>query len=161
MTPGLFDVPWFLWSGLAAALAALFAVVQIPRQTPHTVGITHFALRWFHSVTWLLLALSFLLRGLASAPPALASLVGVAGLGTYNTFQIALNHSRRTIAIDRRKQSGSGVIANCVAYRESFSDSLLTVIPVSRTRAGANRRRRCRDKCRPLPKNVLGGLLPT
>ena len=94
MTTGLFGVPWFAWAGLAVALAALFTVIQIPEQAPWTTGFTHLALRWFHSITWLLLALSFLLRGLASAPSAMANPVGMVGLGTYITFHIALNRSR-------------------------------------------------------------------
>jgi hypothetical protein len=94
MTTELLDVPWLVWSGLAAVLAALFTVVQIPKQTPHTVGFTHLALRWFHSITWLLLALSFLLRGLAPTAPASANLVAVAGLSTYVTFHIALSRAR-------------------------------------------------------------------
>ena len=94
MTTGLLGVPWLVWSGLAAVLAVFFTVVQIPKQTPHTVGFTHLALRWFHSITWLLLALSFLLRGLVPAAPTLANLVGVAGLGTYITFHIALSRAR-------------------------------------------------------------------
>lgn len=94
MISGLLDAPWFAWAGLAAALAAIFTVVQIPKQALHTTGFTHLALRWFHSITWLLLALSFSLRGVDSVPPALANLVGMAGLGTYITFHIALIRTR-------------------------------------------------------------------
>ena len=94
MTTGLFGVPWLTWAGLAAALSALFTVVQIPSETPRTIGFTHLALRWFHSITWLLLALSFLLRGLAPTALASANLVAVAGLSTYVTFHIALSRAR-------------------------------------------------------------------
>ena len=93
MTTGILDVPWLVWAGLAAALAALFTVVQIPKQTPHTAGFTHLALRWFHSITWLLLALSFLLRELTPTAPTLANLVGITALGAYITFHIALSRA--------------------------------------------------------------------
>lgn len=45
--------------------SALFTVIQISRQTPHTTVLTYLILRWAHSVTWLLLVLSFLIRALA------------------------------------------------------------------------------------------------
>jgi len=67
--------------------------VQIPKRTPHTVGFTHLALRWFHSITWLLLALSFLLRELTPTAPTLANLVGITALGAYITFHIALSRA--------------------------------------------------------------------
>ncbi len=72
MTDGFIGVSLFVWAGLAAGMAAMFTVIQIPMQTSHTTGLTHIVLRWFHSVTWILLALSFLVRG---AAPRLWSLV--------------------------------------------------------------------------------------
>jgi hypothetical protein len=86
MTSGYIGVSWFVWAVLAAVASALLTTIQIPKQTPHTAGLTHLTLRWFHSITWFLLALSFLLRGLRAGPPALADLVGIAGLGTYLAF---------------------------------------------------------------------------
>ena len=41
MTEGFFGVSWFVWAGLAAVLSVLFTRLQIPKQTPHTVGLTH------------------------------------------------------------------------------------------------------------------------
>jgi len=89
MTSGYIGVSWFVWAGLAAVAGALFTMIQIPKQTPNTVGLTHLALRWFHSITWFLLALSFLLRGLQAGPPAPADVIGIAGLGTYLAFLTA------------------------------------------------------------------------
>ena len=60
MTDGFLGISWFVWAALAAALAAMFTVIQIPKQTSQTTGFTHIVLRWFHSVTWDFLALSFL-----------------------------------------------------------------------------------------------------
>ena len=62
MTDGFLGISWFVWAALAAALAAVFTVIQIPKQTSQTTGFTHIVPRWFHSVTWDFLALSFLVR---------------------------------------------------------------------------------------------------
>ena len=88
-------VSWFAWAAVAAVLAALFTVVQIPKQTPLTTGPIHVVLRWFHSATWLLLATSFLLRGLAPGRPRLADAVALAGLGTYVAFRRAMSRTGR------------------------------------------------------------------
>ena len=81
------------WAG--GRRGALFTRIQIPKQTPHTAGLTHLALQWFHSITWFLLALSFLLRGLQAGPPVLADVIGLAGLGIYLAFLTAYVLSSR------------------------------------------------------------------
>ncbi|MDQ3870776.1 MAG: hypothetical protein M3301_04065, partial [Chloroflexota bacterium] len=65
MMAGFLGVSWFVCAGIAAAMAAMFTVIQIPKQTSRTTGLTYVVLRWFHSVTWLFLSLSFLVRGVA------------------------------------------------------------------------------------------------
>ena len=95
MTSGYMGVSWFVWAGLARVAGALFTRIQIPKQTPHTAGLTHLALQWFHSITWFLLALSFLLRGLQAGPPVLADVIGLAGLGIYFAFLTAYVLSSR------------------------------------------------------------------
>ncbi len=94
MTDGFIGVSWFVWAGLAAALAAMFTVIQIPKQTSQTTGLTHIVLRWFHSVTWILLAMSFLLRGAAPRLSSLADVIGLAGLGSYITFRSAISRTK-------------------------------------------------------------------
>lgn len=44
MTDGFIGVSWFVWAGLATALAAMFTVIQI-RSTAQTAGLTHIVLR--------------------------------------------------------------------------------------------------------------------
>ncbi|MDQ5874130.1 MAG: hypothetical protein M3526_01965 [Actinomycetota bacterium] len=97
MTEGFIGVSWFVWAGLACLLACMFTVFQIPKQTPQTTGFTYFVLRWFHSVTWLLVAISFLIRGLAPARSAIADAVGLAGLGAYIAFRLAASRTTRTL----------------------------------------------------------------
>ncbi len=94
MTDGFLGISWFVWAALAAALAALFTVIQIPKQTSHTTGFTHIVLRWFHSLTWVFLALSFLVRGAAPRLSAVADVVGLAGLGSYIAFRSAMSRTR-------------------------------------------------------------------
>ncbi|MBA3748305.1 MAG: hypothetical protein H0W96_12565 [Solirubrobacterales bacterium] len=95
MAAGFIGVSWLAWAGVAAVAALLFTVIQIPKQTPHTTGLTHFVLRWAHSITWLLLALSFLIRGLAPDLTTLADAVGLMGLGAYIAFRTAMTQTRR------------------------------------------------------------------
>ncbi|MDQ3848995.1 MAG: hypothetical protein M3296_00045 [Actinomycetota bacterium] len=92
---GFIGVSWLAWAAVAAVASALFTVIQIPRQTPHTTGPTHFILRWAHSITWLLLALSFLIRGLAPGLTGLADAVGLTALGAYIAFRTAIRQTSR------------------------------------------------------------------
>ncbi len=89
MAKSAWGVPWLVWAGLAAVVGALFTVFQIPDQTSQTVGITHFVLRWFHAITWFLLALSFLLRALSQRLSGVANVVALAGLAAYLGFWAA------------------------------------------------------------------------
>ncbi len=98
MADGFFGIPWFAWAGLAAVLGVLFTRFQIPKQTPQTVGLTHFALRWLHAMTWWLLAVSFLIRGLAPHQPGLADVVGYACLVAYVGFWSAFLRSRSLLS---------------------------------------------------------------
>jgi len=38
MAAGFIGVSWLAWAGVAAVASALFTVIQIPKQTPHTTG---------------------------------------------------------------------------------------------------------------------------
>ncbi len=90
MAEGGWGVPWLVWAGLAAVAGALFTVFQIPDQTSQTVGIIQFVLRWFHAITWFLLALSFLLRALSPRLSGVANVVALAGLAAYLGFWAAV-----------------------------------------------------------------------
>ena len=82
---------------MAAALAALFTVIQIPKQTSQMTGFTHLVLRWSHSVTWVFLALSFLARGAAPRQSAVADIIGLAGLGCYIAFRSTMSRTDRQL----------------------------------------------------------------
>ncbi len=91
---GFLEISWFVWAGVAVVLAGLFTVVQIPKQTPKTTGFTHLALRWFHSLAWLLLAISFFVRGAESDLATLADVIGLAGLVTYIAFRVEMSRTK-------------------------------------------------------------------
>jgi hypothetical protein len=40
MTDGFLGISWFVWAALAAAMAAMFTVIQLPKQTSQTAGFT-------------------------------------------------------------------------------------------------------------------------
>lgn len=94
MTDGFVGISWFVWAALAAALAALFTVFQLPKQTSQTTGFTYIVLRWFHSLTWVFLAISFLVRGTAPRLSAVADVIGLAGLGTYIAWRSTMSRTR-------------------------------------------------------------------
>lgn len=75
---------WLLWSGVAVLAAGLFTRLWPRRRAAglNPAGPRFLILRWGHAVVWLLLALSFALRGLgwaAGAEP-LSALAGLAYL---------------------------------------------------------------------------------
>ena len=95
MTDPFIGVSWFAWAGAAAALAAAFTVIQIPKQTPQTTGLTRLILRWFHSIAWLFLALSFLVRAVAADLSGLADAIGLMGLAAYIAFRVQMSRTKR------------------------------------------------------------------
>jgi hypothetical protein len=93
MTPGLLDLPWALWSGLAFTVAVLFTFVA--PGSSGTTGLRFVVLRWFHPLTWLLLALSALIRGFFVGASRPADLVAQLALVTYVVFLLAFVGARR------------------------------------------------------------------
>lgn len=92
---GFIGVSWLACAAGAAVASALFTVIQIPNQAPHTTGATYLTLRWAHSITWLLLALSFLIRGLAPDLTGLADAIGLTALAAYIAFRTAIRQTSR------------------------------------------------------------------
>ncbi len=94
MSEGFLGLSWFALAGIALVISALFTVIQVPKQTPNTIGLTHFALRWCHSLAWLLLAVSFVLRGVGSDLSGVADPVGWTALAAYVAFLVAISRTR-------------------------------------------------------------------
>lgn len=101
----LLGLPLFVW-GLACLALAIVWVIVWPRDHLTTTGGWQFViLRWFHALTWLLLAIAAfvayvdLLGGLGSA-----RLIAFAALIVYLIFISTLMRSRSANSNQRRSQ---------------------------------------------------------
>lgn len=63
MDTGFLNISWWIWGILALSVALIFAFF-IPQANKVNAlrGMTFIVVRWFHSLVWVLLALSFFLR---------------------------------------------------------------------------------------------------
>ena len=93
MAPGPLDLPWALWASFAFAVAALFAFVA--PGSSGTTGLRFVVLRWFHPLTWLLLALSAVMRGSLVDAARPADLVAQLALIMYVLFLLTFLRARR------------------------------------------------------------------
>lgn len=86
MNTGFLNIPFVVWGGLALLVAGIFAVV-VPgaKQVNAAAGWRFIIGRWFHSLVWLLLAVSLFMQatgdiGLQSLAGPVAALAGIAYL---------------------------------------------------------------------------------
>ncbi len=89
---GFLNIPWWVWGILALIIAGIF-VVFVPRREKvyQLQGITFIIVRWFHSLVWLLLAVSFFLRDAPSeAIGGLANPLATLGGLVYLIYMITL-----------------------------------------------------------------------
>ena len=87
---GFLNLPWFLWAILALAVAIIYSFVWPHKVVTVTTGFRFLVLRWAHALTWLLLALSFFLRGLSPSLNGAANWIALAGGLLYALFLIML-----------------------------------------------------------------------
>lgn len=83
MTSQFLGQSWAFWGLIALLIAAIFAVFVPARQRiMATSGFQFIIVRWFHSLVWLLLAISFFLRSAQSETAASIAdpLAGAAGI---------------------------------------------------------------------------------
>jgi hypothetical protein len=81
MSNGFLNLSWWAWSGLALLVALVFAAfVPAPERVYAASGFTFVVARWFHSLVWLLLSLSFALRAFESAAPLANPVAALAGV---------------------------------------------------------------------------------
>jgi hypothetical protein len=77
---------WFAWTTIAFLLAVTYYFVWPKHRAGAQGGFRFLVLRWAHALTWLLLALSFILRGLSPALNGAASFIAAAGGLVYLLF---------------------------------------------------------------------------
>ncbi len=86
MINGHLNSNWFTWTTIALILAVIYSFVWPKRRAGAAAGFRLLVLRWAHALTWLLLALNFLLRGLSPTLNGAANLVAAAGGLMYLLF---------------------------------------------------------------------------
>jgi hypothetical protein len=85
---GFLNVPWFFWALCALALSVLWIFVGPHTKLTDTQGLRSLVIRWGHSLTWLLLAVGFFLRGVSPGLTGAANVFAVAGGLVYALFII-------------------------------------------------------------------------
>ena len=88
MIKGFLNLPWFLWAGIALIIAVIYTFVWPHKEVANATGFRFFVLRWGHALTWLLLTINFLLRGIDPSLNGLASLIALAGGLMYLLFMV-------------------------------------------------------------------------
>ncbi|MEU4164053.1 hypothetical protein [Actinoplanes sp. NPDC026670] len=84
----LFGVPAFVWAALCLVLTVVWIFVWPSEQAGDTSGFTYVALRWAHSLTWLILAIAAIAAGLGA--PAAGRRIALLALPAYGAFLYAV-----------------------------------------------------------------------
>lgn len=88
MNKGFLNLPWLVWAGLALIVALVYSFIGIPKSAETAVGLRFFIIRWGHALTWVLLAINFILRGISPNLDGIANLVAGAGGVMYLLFMV-------------------------------------------------------------------------
>lgn len=86
MIKGFLNLPWFVWAAIALVIAVVFAFVWPQKEALEATGFRFFFIRWGHTLTWVLLAINFFLRGISPSLDGAANLVALAGGIVYILF---------------------------------------------------------------------------
>ncbi|MBL8077492.1 MAG: hypothetical protein JNM55_05990 [Anaerolineales bacterium] len=86
MIKGFLNLPWFVWAGIALVVAVIYTFVWPKDRIADLTGFRFLVLRWTHALTWYLLAVNFLLRGLDPKFSGIANLVAASGGLIYLLF---------------------------------------------------------------------------
>lgn len=86
MIEGFFGIPWFVWAAVALAIAVIYTFVWPRNAVAASTGFRFFVLRWGHALTWVLLGINFLLRGVSPNLNGAATLFALAGGAMYLLF---------------------------------------------------------------------------
>ena len=86
MIKGFFNIPYFAWAVVALIIAGIFVYVWPHKAVTEAAGFRYFVIRWGHALTWLLLAVSFFLRGIGPELNGGASFLALSGGLMYLLF---------------------------------------------------------------------------
>jgi hypothetical protein len=88
MIKGFLNISWFIWADLALIIAVIYSVLWPRKAANGGSGFRYLVLRWGHALTWILLAVSFLLRGLSTSLTATANFAALIGGLTFVLFLV-------------------------------------------------------------------------
>lgn len=88
MIKGFLNLPWFFWAGLALVVAVVYSFVWPQKAGMGAAGFRFFVLRWGHALTWFLLTINFLLRGISPSLNGAANILALAGGIMYILFML-------------------------------------------------------------------------
>jgi hypothetical protein len=83
---GWLSLPWFLWAVIALAIAAIYYFIWPRKAVTSNTGFRYLIIRWGHTLTWILLAINFILRGIDPTLNGAANWVALAGGMVYVLF---------------------------------------------------------------------------
>ena len=97
MSDGALGIPWLIGGVACLVVAVIYALVWPRAQyATATSNWNRLVLRWFHGLVWLLLAISFFVRGtMPSNSQTIAGVLAFAALISYGTFMFTLIRARR------------------------------------------------------------------
>lgn len=88
MIKGFFNIPWFVWAALATLIALVYCFVWPQKDVMISSVFRFFIIRWGHALTWLLLAINFIVRGISPSQNGAANLIALAGGVMYFLFMV-------------------------------------------------------------------------
>ena len=86
MIKGFLNLPWLVWAGLAFVVAVIYTFFWPKDRIADLTGFRFFVLRWGHALTWLLISINFILRGLDPKLNGAANMMAAAGGLIYLLF---------------------------------------------------------------------------
>lgn len=86
MIKGFLGLPYFAWTAIALVIAVIFVYIWPRKAVTATTGFRYLAIRWGHTLTWILLAINFALRGIDPSLNGAANLIAAAGGVMYLLF---------------------------------------------------------------------------
>ena len=86
MIKSFINLPYFAWTALALVVAVIFVYIGPHNKLMVTPGLRYLVIRWGHALTWVLLAISFFLRGVSPSLNGVANLIAASGGLVYLLF---------------------------------------------------------------------------
>jgi len=88
MITGFLNIPYFAWALIALVVAGIFVYIWPRKKVTVSTSFRYFLIRWGLGLTWLLLAVSFLLRGIGPDLNGGSSFFALAGGVMYLLFMV-------------------------------------------------------------------------